>query len=284
MSSRQMDQYLSKRKKKRRPNPSRVISLVIMLVIISLFLVGCGNIAWAVVTLPSLDPSKLAGNQSTIIYDRYDQQASQVFVNENRTPVPLAELPPYLPNAFVASEDNRFYEHSGLDPVGIARSLLVDLRGGAALEGGSTITQQLVRSAYLTDVKSLRRKIQEAILAMEVERHYSKEEILELYINRIYYGNGAYGIQAASQLYFSTDAKDLTLAESALLVGIVRSPNNYNPFASATWPKAGKRPCWTRWSSTARSPRISPIRPKMKNCSIMRELPAPTSTPTSPTR
>ena len=147
MSSRQMNQYLSKRKKKRRLKPSRVISLVIMLIVICLFLVGCGNLAWAVITLPSYDPSKLAGNQSTIVYDRYDQQASQVFVNENRTSVPLAELPSNLPNAFVASEDNRFYEHSGLDPVGIARSLWVDLRGGAAIEGGSTIDPKALLKA-----------------------------------------------------------------------------------------------------------------------------------------
>ncbi len=109
--------------------------------------------------------------------------------------------------------------------------------GGAATEGGSTITQQLVRSAYLSDEKSLRRKIQEAILALEVEHHYSKQEILEFYLNRIYFGNGAYGIQAASQLYFDKDAKNLTLAESALLTGIVRSPNNYNPFASPVMAK-----------------------------------------------
>jgi len=232
MSSQQMDHYLSQRKRKRRLKPSRVVLLAFLLVVIGLLLVGCGNLVLAVVTLPSWDPSKLTGSQSTIIYDRYDQQASQVFANENRTPVPLAELPPYLPNAFVAAEDNRFYQHAGLDPVGIARALWVDLRGGSAAEGGSTITQQLVRSAYLSDEKSLRRKIQEAILALEVERHYSKQQILEFYLNRIYFGNGAYGIQAAAQLYFDKDAKDLTLAESALLTGIVRSPNNYNPFAS----------------------------------------------------
>ena len=232
ISSRQMDHNLSQRKRKRRLKPSRVVLLVFLLIVISLLLVGCGNLALAVATLPSWDPSKLAGSQSTIIYDRYDQQASLVYANENRTPVPLAELPPYLPNAFVAAEDNRFYEHMGIDPVGIARALWVDLRGGSAAEGGSTITQQLVRSAYLGDEKSLRRKIQEAILALEVEHHYSKQQILEFYLNRIYFGNGAYGIQAASQLYFDKDAKDLTLAESALLTGIVQSPNNYNPFAS----------------------------------------------------
>ncbi len=232
MSSRQMDHNLSRRKRKRRLKPSRVVLLVFLLIVISLLLLGCGNLTLAVATLPSWDPSKLAGSQSTIIYDRYDQQASLVYANENRTPVPLAELPPYLPNAFVAAEDNRFYEHMGIDPVGIARALWVDLRGGSAAEGGSTITQQLVRSAYLSDEKSLRRKIQEAILALEVEHHYSKQQILEFYLNRIYFGNGAYGIQSASQLYFDKDAKDLTLAESALLTGIVQSPNNYNPFAS----------------------------------------------------
>ncbi|MGD0152809.1 MAG: PBP1A family penicillin-binding protein [Thermacetogeniaceae bacterium] len=233
MSRRQMDLNLSKqRKRKRRLKPTRVITLVAMLILISLVLVGCGNFAWAIITLPSWDPNKLTGSSSTIVYDRHDQAASQVFADENRTPVPLAELPPYLPQAFVAAEDNRFYEHIGIDPQAIARALWADLRGGAKTEGGSTITQQLVKNAYLSDVKSLRRKIQEAVLALVVERHYSKQEILEMYLNRILFGNGAYGIQAASVLYFDKNAKDLTLAESALLAGIVRSPSNYNPFAS----------------------------------------------------
>ncbi len=233
MSSRQRETYQPKKNRRKRLKPSRVIILVITVAALCLLLVGCGNLTWAVVTLPSWDPSKLTGTQSTIIYDRLDQQASQVYTDENRTPVSLQDLPPYLPQAFVAAEDNRFYQHMGIDPEAIIRALWADLRGGTMSEGGSTITQQLVKNAFLSNDKSLHRKIQEAILALEVEHHYSKSEILEFYLNRIFFGNGAYGIQAASQLYFNKDAKDLDLAESAMLAGIVRSPSNYNPFANA---------------------------------------------------
>jgi penicillin-binding protein 1A len=222
----------SRKRKKKRLKPFRALLLLVELIILGLLVIGCVEFAWAVATLPAWDPSKLVGSQSTNIYDRYDQAASEVFSVQNRTAVSITDLPPYLPQAFVAAEDNRFYEHMGVDPVGIARALWTDLRTGSAAEGGSTITQQLVKNAFLSDDKSLRRKIQEAILAMEVEHHYTKQEILEFYLNRIFFGNGAYGIQAASQLYFDKNAKDLTLAESALLAGIVRSPNNYNPFAS----------------------------------------------------
>jgi len=231
MPNRQME-FSSKKRKKKRLRPFRAVLFSVELIVLCLLLIGSVNFAWAVATLPPWDPSKLTGSQSTIIYDRYDQAASEVFVNQNRTQVALADLPPYLPQAFVSAEDNRFYEHMGIDPVGIARALWADLRTGSAAEGGSTITQQLVKNAFLSDDKSLRRKIQEAILALEVEHHYTKQEILEFYLNRIFFGNGAYGIQAASQLYFNKDAKDLTLGESALLAGIVRSPSNYNPFAS----------------------------------------------------
>ncbi len=221
-----------RKKKKKKQKTLRTVLFLIALIALCLLLFVSINLVWAVATLPAWDPSKLTGSQSTTIYDRYDQAASEVFVDQNRFPVPLAELPPDLPQAFVAAEDNRFYEHSGIDPVGIARALWADIRSGSAEEGGSTITQQLVKNAFLNDDKSLRRKIQEAILAMEAEHHYTKQEILEFYLNRIFFGNGAYGVQAASQFYFSKDAKDLDLAESALLAGIVRSPNNYNPIAS----------------------------------------------------
>ncbi len=237
MPYRQME-FPSKKRKKKKLKPFRAVLLLVELLVLCLLLIGSVNFAWAVVTLPAWDPSKLTGSQSTTIYDRYDQAASEVFVDQNRTPVALADLPPYLPQAFVAAEDNRFYEHMGIDPVGIARALWTDLRSGSAAEGGSTITQQLVKNAFLSDDKSLRRKIQEAILALEVEHHYTKQEILEFYLNRIFFGNGAYGIQAASQLYFNKDAKDLTLAESALLAGIVRSPSNYNPFTNQNLAKS----------------------------------------------
>lgn len=232
MPGRERELYQAKRKKKRKLKVSRLILLGVVLIAVCLGMVGCGYVAGAIVTLPTWDPDKLTGSESTIIYDKDNKPATTVYAEENRTPVSLTELPPYVPNAFIAVEDNRFYQHHGVDLEAIGRAVLANIKVGVGSEGGSTITQQLVKNAFLSPEKTLKRKIQEAILALEVERHYSKDQILEFYLNRIYFGNGAYGIQTASQLYFGKDAKNLTLAESAMLAGIVRSPNNYNPFAN----------------------------------------------------
>lgn len=231
MPANETDIYQPKKiTRKRKLNYSRIFLVIAVLVFLSVFGIGCGYFAGALVTLPKWDPSKLLGNETTIIYDQHNLPASKIYAEENRTPVPLSELPPYLPDAFIAAEDNRFYEHFGVDLEAIGRALVANVKGGIGSEGGSTITQQLVKNAFLSAEKTFKRKIQEAILAVEVEHRYSKEEILEFYLNRIYFGNGAYGVQAASQLYFDKNARDLTLAESAMLAGIVRSPNNYNPF------------------------------------------------------
>lgn len=233
MPGRETELYKSqKRRIKRKLRFSRVLLLGLLLISLCLVVVGCGYVAGAIVTLPAWDPNKLAGSESTIIYDKNNKPATTVFAEENRTPVSLAELPPYLPDAFIAVEDNRFYQHHGVDVEAIGRAVVANIKGGVGSEGGSTITQQLVKNAFLSSEKTLKRKIQEAILAVEVERRYSKDQILEFYLNRIYFGNGAYGIQTASHLYFGKDAKNLTLAESAMLAGIVRSPNNYNPFSN----------------------------------------------------
>ncbi|MGB9793313.1 MAG: transglycosylase domain-containing protein, partial [Thermacetogeniaceae bacterium] len=232
MPDRERELYQTRRKKKRKLRVARAILFILVLVAICLGMVGCGYVAGAIATLPAWDPDKLTGSESTVILDKDNKPATTVYAEENRTPVSLTELPPYVPDAFVAVEDARFYQHHGVDIEAIGRAVLANIRGGIGSEGGSTITQQLVKNAFLNPEKTLKRKIQEAILALEVERHYSKDQILEFYLNRIYFGNGAYGIQTASQLYFGKDAKNLTLAESALLAGIVRSPNNYNPFAN----------------------------------------------------
>lgn len=196
---------------------------------IVLLFVGCGYVAGAVYSMPEWDPQKLEGSETTIIYDQEGQPASRLYAEENRTAISLNDLPQYIPDAIVSIEDNRFFSHYGVDIEAIGRAMVANIKGGLGAEGGSTITQQLVKNSFLTPEKTFKRKIQEAVLALQVEHHYSKTEILEFYLNRIYFGNGAYGIQTASQYYFGKNAKDLTLAESALLAGIVRSPNNYNP-------------------------------------------------------
>ena len=143
--------------------------------------------------------------------------------------VRLIDLPPYLPKAFVAIEDRRFYEHIGIDPVGVSRALLRDATGASGIEGGSTLTQQLAKNLFLTRERTLSRKIQEAILALWLERRYSKDQILELYLNRVYFGSGAYGVEAAAQKYFGKSAQFVTLSEAALLAGLMKSPTKLAP-------------------------------------------------------
>ena len=143
--------------------------------------------------------------------------------------VHLSELPPYLPKAFIAIEDRRFYSHFGIDPVGISRAIVRDVTGVGGMQGGSTLTQQLAKNLFLTQERTLSRKIQEAILALWLERKYSKDQILELYLNRVYFGSGAYGVEAAAQKYFGKSAKMVNLSEAAVLAGLMKSPVRLAP-------------------------------------------------------
>ena len=149
---------------------------------------------------------------------------------EDRQPVELQDIPLQLRQATIAIEDRPFYEHRGVDPKGILRAALVNLRRRGIYQGGSTITQQLVRNMWLTRRRTIDRKIKEMILALEMERRYSKDEILEMYLNEVYYGHGAYGVKVASQLYFDKDVKELSLAEAALLAGLPRAPISTSPY------------------------------------------------------
>ena len=146
-------------------------------------------------------------------------------------PVKIDEMPPYVPAAFVAIEDRRFYHHMGFDLIGIMRAIVADLRRGHAAEGASTITQQLARNLFLTPDQTVKRKIQEVILAVELEHKFSKKEILALYMNRVYFGAGAYGIEAASQRYFNKPASQLSVGEVAILAGLLKSPTHYSPIS-----------------------------------------------------
>jgi penicillin-binding protein 1A len=143
--------------------------------------------------------------------------------------VSLEELPPYLPKAFVAIEDRRFYDHWGIDPMGLARAVYRNLTHGGGLQGGSTLTQQLAKNLFLTQERTASRKVQEAILALWLERNYTKDQILELYLNRVYFGAGAYGVEAAAQRYYGKSARDVSLAEAAMLAGLVQSPSRLAP-------------------------------------------------------
>lgn len=141
----------------------------------------------------------------------------------------IAELPQYLPKAFVAIEDRRFYSHFGIDPIGIARAMVRNILRSGSLQGGSTLTQQLAKNIFLTQERTASRKIQEAILAIWLERNFTKDQILELYLNRVYFGAGAYGVEAAAQKYFNKSARQVTIAEAAMLAGLVQSPTRLAP-------------------------------------------------------
>ena len=143
--------------------------------------------------------------------------------------VPLNEMPPYLPRAVIATEDRRFYEHFGIDPLGIARAIFEDLRAHKLRQGGSTITQQLAKNLFLTSERSIKRKVQEVMLAVWLERKFTKDQILTIYLNRVYLGNGAYGVEAAARKYFNKSAREVTLYEAAVLAGLLKAPSKFNP-------------------------------------------------------
>jgi penicillin-binding protein 1A len=178
----------------------------------------------SVTALEAFDPS-----EGTKVYDDNDELITELHV-ERRLFVPLQQIPRSLRDAVIATEDARFYSHYGVDPTGIARAIYQNFRRGRIVEGGSTITQQLAKVLFLTPDKSLERKLKEAVLALELERRYSKDRILELYLNQIYFGHGAFGVEAAARVFFGKGVGELTLSESALLAGLPKAPTTYSPF------------------------------------------------------
>ncbi len=150
----------------------------------------------------------------------------------------LSELPRYVPQAVIAIEDRRFYRHFGIDPIGLARAMLANIRAGRVVQGGSTLTQQLAKNLFLKPERTLKRKIQEAVLAIWLESRFTKDEILQLYLNRVYFGAGAWGIEKAAQKYFGKSARELTLGEAAILAGMLKAPARYNPLK---YPKRARK-------------------------------------------
>lgn len=180
-----------------------------------------------------LDASKLTVlAQTSTLYDGQENIITTLKGSENRTLVAIDDIPLHTQQAFIAAEDVRFYEHSGIDVYRIFGALRSNLQSGSLAEGASTITQQLAKLTHLSSEKTLRRKLEEIYLAFQIERTYSKNEILTMYLNTVYFGRGAYGIQAAAQAYFGVDAKDLTVAQSACLAAIIKAPSVYAPHIS----------------------------------------------------
>ena len=213
-------------------------SLLIILAITATILLGAGlmlvGYARIAATLPSPDELQDRANtfKTTAIYDREGNLIYEVFPPDagRRTIAPLADISPNMINATLAVEDPNFYQHPGVDPVGVARALYYVFRREATRPGGSSLVQQLVKLTYLSSEKTLTRKINEAILSLEINRRYTKDDILEIYLNHIFYGNLAYGVEAAAQTYFGKHARDLTLAEASLLAGIPQYPGQYDPY------------------------------------------------------
>lgn len=199
-------------------------------------LVALGVISFAAliavisIGLPSVhDLDNLYVAQSTTIYDREGNVLYVKFGGENRQYVPYDQISNHIINATVAIEDDQFWTHSGFDLVGITRAFINNLTGGSQ-QGGSTITQQYIKNAFLSSEKTYTRKLKELILSVQLEQAYSKEEILELYLNKIPYGNNAFGVEKAAEVYFGKDAKDLNLAESVILASLPKAPSYYNPY------------------------------------------------------
>ncbi len=170
-----------------------------------------------------------SSKQATIFYDLNKKEFTRIF-RENRLEVPLHKIPDFMKKAIINTEDNRFYEHSGIDLKAIARAFWVDIKGGGYIEGGSTITQQLARNVMLSHKKAFTRKVQEAFLAISIERNYTKDEILERYLNQIYFGHGSYGVESASRFFFGKSVTDLEPHQLALLAGLPKNPNGYSPY------------------------------------------------------
>ncbi|HHV79963.1 MAG TPA: PBP1A family penicillin-binding protein [Firmicutes bacterium] len=220
-----------------RTKPTKRLSVGRLLLVVGLiaFVCGTGLVTGFVITaLKQLDSPAFADLRPTVrlssqVFDANGKLFAELFAEENRILVPLKKVPIHVRNAFLATEDATFYTHHGINPKAILRALYVILTG-KGFQGGSTITQQLAKNAFLSPEVSLKRKVQEAFLAIEIERRYTKDEILEMYLNQIPFGNGAYGIQAAADTYFNKDVSQLTLAEGAFLAGIIQAPSAYDPY------------------------------------------------------
>jgi penicillin-binding protein 1A len=189
--------------------------------------------------------------------DRYGAEVGRRGIKHDDS-VPLEQLPDFLIQAALATEDRRFFEHYGIDPIGLLRALTVNARSTATVQGGSTITQQLAKNLFLSNERTLERKIKEAFLAAWLETHVSKREILKLYLDRAYMGGGAFGVQAAAEFYFGKSIRDISLSEAAMLAGLFKAPTTCFP----TWwkPASSRKARFTRRGATRRPPSTASAR------------------------
>src|SRR3989338_1497166 len=191
--------------------------------------------------IPSIDKlDEYTPSLTTYVYDINNQVIAEFSV-EKRAILPLSKIPVDMQNAVIAMEDQNFFRHWGISPRGIVRALLRDILHRRSAQGGSTLTQQLSKLIFLKPEKTITRKIKEMVLALQIERNFSKQEILALYLNQIYFGAGVYGVQSASKLYFGKDVTEMTLGECSLLTGLIPSPERFSPFNNPERAKQRRR-------------------------------------------
>jgi penicillin-binding protein 1A len=208
-----------------------VARLIYWSIVLALWAVigSAGLFAWVAFHLPPIQSLEIPKRPPTIAISANDGHIFATRGEMGGAAVPIGEMPSYLPKAFIAIEDRRFYEHHGIDPIGLMRAIVANMLHRGISQGGSTITQQLAKNLFLSRNRDLMRKLQEIMLALWLEHKFTKTEILELYLNRVYFGAGAYGVEAAAQRYFGKSARDVTLSEAALLAGLVKSPSRLAP-------------------------------------------------------
>jgi penicillin-binding protein 1A len=216
---------------KKREKRGLTFYVIYTFILSALLLLICGALLFFYYShrLPDFTPLKERNlNAYSVVYSEEDEVVGK-FLMDNRIPISYEQIPKQLVNAFIAAEDAEFFQHKGIDYKGILRAMFKNLLAGRIVQGGSTITQQVTKTFFLTPKRSLLRKLKEVAYAFALERDLSKEEILTLYLNNIYLGNGAYGVEAAAESYFNKRVEQLNLAEMAMMAGLVKAPSRYSP-------------------------------------------------------
>src|ERR1700732_2496399 len=205
------------------------VARIAVLLLLWTAIIGSVLLGYFALTLPDTSELTNAERRPSATILAADGSLLTTFGDLFGQPLTLKEMSPYLPKAVIATEDRRFYSHFGIDPIGLVRASFANLSAGHVVQGGSTITQQLAKNLFLTPERSLTRKIQESLLALWLEHHFTKGQILEIYLNRVYLGAGTYGVDAAAHRYFNKSAKQTNLYESAAIAGLLKAPTRSNP-------------------------------------------------------
>lgn len=225
---RRLQQKKQKKKQKKKSSFLKKILIAFLFIGIVGMIAGAATLAYYIAGAPPLNENQLKGQLSSKVYDMYGNQIYEIGT-EKTTYVKIDDIPDQVKNAFIATEDVRFYEHNGIDLIRFGGAVIANIQEGFGAEGASTITQQLVKLSFLSPEKTIQRKVQEAWLALQVEQKYSKDQILEMYLNRVYYPGNYYGVARAAEAFYGKTLDELSLDEVAMLAGMVKNPHGYNP-------------------------------------------------------